>query len=150
MSLATVQNVIGAAIGGREAGVVYEGDRRFEIVVRLPELARSNIDALRELPVLLPGSGGRAGIMTLPLKQGATFTLGEGPNQISRENGKRRVVVTANVRGRDIASLVSEAQALTREHIQLPLGYWITWVDSSKTWPRLASGSALSCLPAFT
>jgi cobalt-zinc-cadmium resistance protein CzcA len=127
LSVMSVQNVIGAAIGGREAGVVFEGDRRFDIIVRLPDSIRTNIDALRDLPVPLPGTAGRTGVATIPLKQVATFTLGEGPNQISRENGKRRVVVTANARGRDIASLVSEAQTLTREQVQVPPGYWITW-----------------------
>jgi cobalt-zinc-cadmium resistance protein CzcA len=127
LSLAAVQDVIGAAIGGREAGVVFEGDRRFEIVVRLPERIRADIDALRNLPIALPQSGARPGSPSIPLKDVAVFTQGEGPNQISRENGKRRIVVTANVRGRDIASLVAEAQARVADKVQLPAGYWITW-----------------------
>jgi cobalt-zinc-cadmium resistance protein CzcA len=127
LSLSGVQDLIGAAIGGRDAGVVFEGDRRFEIVIRLPETIRTDVEALKNLPVPLPQANERAGISTIPLKQVATFTSGEGPNQISRENGKRRVVVTANVRGRDIASLVAEAQAKTGEQVKLPSGYWITW-----------------------
>jgi cobalt-zinc-cadmium resistance protein CzcA len=127
LSLAVVQDLIGAAVGGREAGVVFEGDRRFDIVVRLPESQRADLEALRNLPVPLPSSGGRGSLATIPLKEVASFTQGEGPNQISRENGKRRVVVTANVRGRDIASLVAEAQARIAERVQLPAGYWITW-----------------------
>ena len=127
LSLATVQDVIGAAIGGREAGVVFEGDRRFDIVVRLPEAVRTNIDALKNVPVPLPQSGWQSGTASIPLSNIATFTLGEGPNQISRENGKRRIVVTANVRGRDIASLVAEAQAKVGQEVRLPAGYWITW-----------------------
>jgi cobalt-zinc-cadmium resistance protein CzcA len=127
LSLAAVQDVIGAAIGGREAGVVFEGDRRFEVVVRLPEHIRSSLEALQDIPVPLPQGGGRAGAATIPLKEVARFAVGEGPNQISRENGKRRIVVTANARGRDIASLVAEAQARVAHDVELPAGYWITW-----------------------
>jgi cobalt-zinc-cadmium resistance protein CzcA len=127
LSLATVQDVIGTAIGGREAGVVFEGDRRFEIVVRLPETIRANVEALKNLPVPLPQSSGRSMPATIPLKEVASFTQGEGPNQISRENGKRRIVVTANTRGRDIASLVAEAQTKIAQELQLPPGYWIAW-----------------------
>jgi cobalt-zinc-cadmium resistance protein CzcA len=126
LSLSAVQDVIGTAIGGKDAGVVFEGDRRFEIVVRLPESIRTDIDALKELPVPLSSAGARGG-QSIPLKEVATFTQGEGPNQISRENGRRRVVVTANARGRDIASLVAEAQAKTSQQVRLPAGYWITW-----------------------
>src|SRR5262245_53629611 len=127
LSLTAVQDLIGAAVGGREAGVVFEGDRRFDIVVRLPEAQRTDLDALRNLPVPLPTSGGRSSTASIPLKEVASFIQGEGPNQISRENGKRRVVVTANVRGRDIASLVAEAQARIAGEVRLPAGYWITW-----------------------
>ncbi|NNM73934.1 CusA/CzcA family heavy metal efflux RND transporter [Enterovirga aerilata] len=121
-----VQDVLGAAIGGREAGVLFEGDRRFEIVVRLPDNVRDDLEALKNLPVPLPpGASGKAA--TVPLKQVASFSFSEGPNQISRENGKRRIVVTANVRGRDIASVVAEAQAKVSSSVQLPAGAWITW-----------------------
>jgi cobalt-zinc-cadmium resistance protein CzcA len=123
LSLAAVQEVIGSAIGGRDAGVVFEGDRYFEIVVRLPETTRNDLDALKNLPVSLP----TAGALTVPLGRVATFTFGEGPNQVSRENGKRRVVVTANVRDRDIASVVNEARAQIEAQVKLPAGYWMTW-----------------------
>jgi heavy metal efflux system protein len=123
LSLAAVQEVIGSAIGGRDAGVVFEGDRYFEIVVRLPETTRNDLDALKNLPVSLP----TAGALTVPLGRVATFTFGEGPNQVSRENGKRRVVVTANVRDRDIASVVNEARAQIDARVKLPAGYWMTW-----------------------
>lgn len=128
LSLHTVQEMIGTAIGGREAGFVFEGDRRFAIVVRVPEAVRSDIEALRNLPVALPTEG-RAGLgaASVPLRSLATFRLTEGPNQVSRENGKRRVVVTANVRGRDIASVVAEAQAGVQGNVRLPTGYFITW-----------------------
>jgi cobalt-zinc-cadmium resistance protein CzcA len=125
LSLAAVQEVIGAAIGGRDAGVVFEGDRYFEIVVRLPETIRHDLDALKNLPVSLPTTG--AVSLTVPLGQVAAFTLGEGPNQVSRENGKRRVVVTANVRNRDIASVVNDARAQIDAQVKLPAGYWMTW-----------------------
>jgi heavy metal efflux system protein len=125
LSLATVQDVIGTAIGGKDAGVVFEGDRYFEIVVRLPEAIRNNIDALKNLPVSLPTSGTTA--LTVPLGQLAAFSLGEGPNQISRENGKRRIVVTANVRDRDIASVVNDARTQIEAQVKLPAGYWISW-----------------------
>jgi heavy metal efflux system protein len=125
LSLAAVQEVIGTAIGGRDAGVVFEGDRYFEIVVRLPEAIRNDLDALKSVPVSLPMAG--AVSVTVPLGQVATFTFGEGPNQVSRENGKRRVVVTANVRDRDIASVVNEARAQINAQVKLPAGYWMTW-----------------------
>src|SRR6266404_5566904 len=111
LSVSAVQDVIGAAIGGREAGVVFEGDRRFPIVVRLTDAVRENVEALKNLPVPLPASPQTGRSSAVLLKQVAHFESAEGPNQISRENGKRRVVVTANVRGRDIASLVAEAQS---------------------------------------
>jgi cobalt-zinc-cadmium resistance protein CzcA len=125
LSLAAVQQVIGSAIGGRDAGVVFEGDRYFEIVVRLPETTRNDLDALKNLPVSLPTAG--AVSLTVPLGRVAAFTLGEGPNQVSRENGKRRVVVTANVRDRDIASVVNEARVQIDAQVKLPAGYWMTW-----------------------
>jgi heavy metal efflux system protein len=127
LSLSTVQEVIGTAIGGREAGSVFEGDRHFEIMVRLNDAVRGDIEALKNLPVPLPpNAAGQVG-SSIPLSQVARFRIMEGPNQISRENGKRRVVVTANVRGRDIASVVADAQARIKERVSLPPGYWLTW-----------------------
>ena len=114
LSLSDVQDVIGIAIGGRAAGLVFEGDRRFQIVVRLSDARANDIEALENLPIVLPQTAPGAGPVTVPLRQVATFNFSEGPNQISRENGKRRVVVTAEVRGRDIGSLVDEAQAKDR------------------------------------
>ncbi|EIZ87178.1 CzcA family heavy metal efflux pump [Methylobacterium sp. GXF4] len=126
LSTGAIQEVIGAAIGGREAGVVFEGDRRFPIVVRLTDKVREDREALENIPVPLPpGPNGRA--TSVLLKQVASFSVSEGPNQISRENGRRRVVVTANVRGRDIGSLVAEAQAKVGSQVQLPPGYYATW-----------------------
>ena len=126
LSLAAVQDIIGTAVGGHEAGLVFEGDRRFHIIVRLPDRMRENVELLKTFPVALPTNGQGAPAM-ISLGQLASFRFSEGPNQISRENGKRRVVVTANVRGRDIGSLVSEAQARLTEEVRLPAGYWIAW-----------------------
>ncbi|CAX22820.1 efflux RND transporter permease subunit [Methylorubrum extorquens] len=126
LSTGAIQEVVGAAIGGRDAGVVFEGDRRFPIVVRLTDKVREDREALENIPVPLPpGPNGRAS--SVLLKQVASFSVTEGPNQISRENGRRRVVVTANVRGRDIGSLVAEAQAKVGSQLQLPPGYYVTW-----------------------
>ena len=126
LSIGAIQDVVGAAIGGKDAGVVFEGDRRFPIVVRLNDKVREDREALENIPVPLPpGLNGRAS--SVLLKQVASFSVTEGPNQISRENGKRRVVVTANVRGRDIGSLVAEAQGKVAAQVQLPSGYYVTW-----------------------
>ncbi len=126
LSVTAVQDVVSAAIGGKESGVVFEGDRRFAIVVRLAESVRSDMEALRNLPVPLPAVEGRP-LGTVPLRQVAALNVVAGPNQISRENGKRRVVVQANARGRDIGSLVAEARAKVEAEVRLPPGYYITW-----------------------
>ena len=127
LSVSAVQDVIGAAVGGQEAGVVYEGDRSFEIVVRLPESVRSDLEALGNLPVALPKATANSPVQSLALNRVAQFSLTEGPNQISRENGKRRIVITANVRGRDLGSVVQDAQIRVAQTVALPPGYWLTW-----------------------
>ncbi|MBP1296722.1 efflux RND transporter permease subunit [Bradyrhizobium elkanii] len=132
LSVSAVQDVIGAAVGGQDAGVVYEGDRSFDIVVRLPESVRSDLEALSNLPVALPKATPSSPVQSLPLNRVAQFSFTEGPNQISRENGKRRIVVTANVRGRDLGSVVEEAQAKVAQSVQLPPGYWMTWSGQSE------------------
>ena len=126
LNITDILDLISAAIGGREAGLVFEGDRRFPIVVRLPENIRQDLTALENLPVPLlhEGDGARSYI---PLRQVASFNISEGPNQISRENGKRRVVVQVNVRNRDIGSFVAEAQAAIAAQIKVPAGYWLEW-----------------------
>lgn len=126
LSVMAVQDVIGSAIGGRDAGVIFEGDRRYPVIVRLSDAVRDDLEKLKHLPVPLPpAANGKAA--SVLLEQVASFAFTEGPNQISRENGKRRVVVTANVRGRDIASVVSEAQAKVASQVQLPAGYYVAW-----------------------
>ena len=127
LSLASVQDLIETAVGGRTAGLVFEGDRRFQIVVRLNDALRNDIAALEDLPVPLPHTNPNAASSSVPLRTLATFEQTEGANQISRENGKRRVVATAEVRGRDIGSLVAEAQAKVGEQVKLPPGSFLTW-----------------------
>jgi cobalt-zinc-cadmium resistance protein CzcA len=125
LSTHNVQQLIQIALGGSPAGEVFEGDRRFEVMVRLPEHLRTDLEQLRRLPVPLPGSTDKARF--IPLEAVAHLDRVTGPNQISREQGKRRIVVTMNVRGRDIGSFVAEAQALINRELQLPTGYWIQW-----------------------
>lgn len=138
LNVADVQEVIEIAIGGRTVGQVFEGDRRFDILVRLPERMREDMDGLTRLPIPLPqerglvtgGEGATVAARTLasvPLGSVATIEIAPGPNQVSRENGKRRVVVTANVRGRDIGSFVTEAEQRIRESVAIPAGYWTAW-----------------------
>jgi cobalt-zinc-cadmium resistance protein CzcA len=132
LSVSAVHDVIGAAVGGQEAGVIFEGDRSFEIIVRLPENVRADLEALSNLPVALPKATPNAPVQSLPLNRVAKFSFAEGPNQISRDNGKRRVVVTANVRGRDLGSVVEEAQQRVARNVKLPPGYWISWGGQSE------------------
>ncbi len=125
LSSGEVQDAIEIALGGRSAGYIFEGDRRFELVLRLPEAQRADLDAIAQLPVVLPGDGGPRGFV--PLGELVEMRIAPGPNQISRENGKRRLVVSANVRGRDIGSFVAEAQAAIDGQLRLPSGYWLSW-----------------------
>ena len=126
LNIGDVQEMIATATAGRAAGTLFEGDRRFDIVVRLPEAVRSDIEALRRLPVALPGSteGTRSFIA---LGEIAAFEVAPGPNQLSREQGKRRVVVSANVRERDIGSFVAEAQDRIAREVRIAPGYWTAW-----------------------
>ena len=126
LAIEDVTDTVAAALGGRESGLVFEGDRRFDIVVRLDDTTRDNLDSVLALPVMLPESaaGPRRSI---PLSELARFEFSEGVNQVSRENGQRRVVVQANVRGRDLGSYVQEAQARVAEQVVLPPGVFIQW-----------------------
>ena len=124
ISMEDVQQVVSASIGGVVAGQVFEGDRRFDVVVRLPETLRENTEAIGRLRIPVPGSGGTAFV---PLEEIATIAVEKGPNQISREDGKRRVVVTANVRGRDLGSFIAEVQEKVGAEVEVPAGYWISY-----------------------
>ena len=125
LTVEEVADTVAAAMAGREAGLLFEGDRRFDVVVRVPQASRNDLDALGALPVMLPAELGQLR-RSVPLSQLARFTHAEGLNQISREGGKRRVVVQANVRGRDVGSFVTAAQPKV-EAVALPPGTWIEW-----------------------
>lgn len=132
LNIGDIQDTVATAIGGHEAGTLFEGDRRFDIVVRLPEKARTDLEAIRRLPIPLAGGGSRTGgseaanARFIPLSEVATIDSAPGPNQVSRENGKRRIVVSANVRGRDLGSFVAEAEKSLRQ-VKIPPGYWTVW-----------------------
>ncbi|WP_437983150.1 efflux RND transporter permease subunit [Sorangium sp. So ce117] len=143
LNVADVQAVVEAAIGGVSAGEVFEGDKRFDLVLRLPDSIRRDIGALDRLPIPLRSKGGHATGPSGPtiaaaagaLERAAFVPLGavakigveEGPNQVSRESGKRRVVVQCNVRGRDLGGFVADAEARIDAEIKLPPGYWMSW-----------------------
>lgn len=132
LNVADVQEVLAAATGGEEAGQLFEGDQRFGLVVRLPEHLRTDVRSLERLPVPLPQGG------YVPLIEVASLNIAPGPNQISRENGKRRLVVSANVRGRDLGGFVAEARQQITEQVQLPPGYWL---DYGGTFEQLESAT---------
>ncbi len=157
IAIAEVQTLVSTALGGTTVGQVFEGDRRFDIVVRLPERLRTDLHALGALPVPLPpldadtahalpaayrreGTVGtaRPSMAFVRLDAVARIELAPGPNQISRENGKRRVVVTANVRGRDLGGFVAEAQQRITATVKLPTGYWL---DYGGTFEQLISAT---------
>jgi cobalt-zinc-cadmium resistance protein CzcA len=140
LNAADVQDAVTIAIGGtmgiagRSAGIIYEGDRRFDLQVRLPESLRGDIEVLKRLPIRLPApsAGGTTAspantLGYVLLSEVANLEVVQGPNQVSRENGKRRVVVTANVRGRDLGSFIKEAETRIAKEVEIPPGYWVTW-----------------------
>ncbi|MGQ0799205.1 MAG: efflux RND transporter permease subunit [Pseudomarimonas sp.] len=145
-----VQEAVATGVGGSVAGKYFEGDRRFELVVRLPEALRSDPARLADLPIPLPTDGRNAdeisqpatwasgGPGVVPLRELADIAITEGPNQINRENGKRRVVVTANVRGRDLGGFVAELRQRVAAEVEVPAGYW---VDYGGTFEQLIAAS---------
>jgi heavy metal efflux system protein len=132
LDVADVQDVVATAIGGKAVGQIFEGDQRFDLVIRLPEALRNDPATLAVLPVPLPGGG------YVPLRELAVTEIVEGPNAINRENGKRRAVVTANVRGRDLGSFVAEARERIEANVELPAGYWL---EFGGTFEQLISGA---------
>lgn len=132
-----IQNVIAIALGGKEAGLVIEGDKRFDIVIRLPEEMRQNVDVISQLPIPLrleesPTTYKHShrqdySPSIVPLNAVATVSIIEGANQVSRENAKRRIVAQANIRGRDLGSFVEEATSLINENAKMTAGYWYKW-----------------------
>jgi cobalt-zinc-cadmium resistance protein CzcA len=133
LNVAELQETVETAIGGHHAGQLFEGDRRFDLVVRLPEAIRTDLEAIERLPVALPDGG------YVPLSEVARLELAPGPNQVSRENGKRRVVVSVNVRGRDLGSFVEEVRSTIDRELVLPSGYWIEY---GGTFEQLSSAAA--------
>jgi len=129
LNVADVQDAIATALGGRQAGTLYEGDRRFDMVVRLSEQLRTDVAGLSSLLTPVPASAGSINqqISFISLSQVASLDLVLGPNQISRENGKRLVIVSANVRGRDLGSFVEDAGQTIDSSVQIPAGYWTNW-----------------------
>jgi cobalt-zinc-cadmium resistance protein CzcA len=137
LSISDVQDTLQIALGGRSAGQVFEGDRRFDIVVQLPEKMRSNPDSIGMLPILLPptaievaGDADTLNPAVMPpemiaLAEVADISIIKSPNQVSRENGKRRIFVTSNVRGRDLGSFVAEVRQNIEAKIDMPAGYWL-------------------------
>ncbi|WP_215399167.1 efflux RND transporter permease subunit [Rheinheimera oceanensis] len=132
LTVSQFQDIIAMSIGGEEAGLIYEGDRRFQLIVRLPEQIRSDIDSLSWLPIPTPDGG------YVPLNEIATLDIQPAPAQISRENGKRRIVVSANVRERDLGSFVAELKQRISADVTLPAGYWL---DYGGTFEQLESAS---------
>ncbi len=135
VSVDELQQTVSMAVGGATAGQWFDGDRRFDIVVRLPEALRQDPKALAALPVAVPAAAGGGYV---PLAQLARIEIAPGPNQVSRENGKRRIVVTSNVRGRDLGSFVEELRTRVAADIEIPAGYWIEY---GGTFEQLISAS---------
>lgn len=121
ISIADIQHIVSVALGGEEVGQIVEGDRRFGLAVRLPEDIRNDPEAIKSLRVETPAGG------SVPLSSLATIGDRVAPAQISREMGKRRVVVTLNVRGRDLGSFIAEAQRMVKSDLKLDEGYYVTW-----------------------
>lgn len=138
LSVSDVQDTVSVAIGGAVAGQLFEGDRRFDIVVRLPEAQRQDPRALTALPIPLKSQPDDSSPGYVPLSEVAEIDIAPGPNQISRENGKRRVVITANVRDRDLGSFVDDLRRRIGDQVQLPEGYWIEY---GGTFEQLISAS---------
>jgi cobalt-zinc-cadmium resistance protein CzcA len=156
LNVSDVLDVLTIAVGGREAGLLFQGDRRFDIIVRLPDELRGDLSAIENLPILLPeeqdnddekSSAPHSRPRYLPLREVAELEMVEGPNQISRENGKRRVVIQANVRGRDIGSFVEDAQAAMAGKVKVPAGYWLEWGGQFKNMQE-ASARLMIVVPA--
>ena len=143
LDIEDIHEVLRTAMAGKHAGQIFEGDKRFELVVRLPETLRTNLEVLSQLKIELPfmkneKTSNSNLTKVIPLSEVADITFNTGPNQISRENGKRRVFVTANVRGRDLGSFVGDVQSAVSQEISLPEGYWL---DYGGTFEQLISAS---------
>jgi len=137
LSIADVQATLQSAISGTQTGLIYEGDRRFKLLVRMSEEYRSSPDKLKELLIYLPNSED-AELTYVPLGEVADIKLIQGPNQINRRSGKRNIVVTANVQDRDLGSFIADTQSIMNEQLDLPAGYWLEY---GGTFEQLQSAS---------
>ncbi|MAD88827.1 MAG: CusA/CzcA family heavy metal efflux RND transporter [Pseudoalteromonas sp.] len=137
LTVSDIQDTLAAAVGGVETGLIYEGDKRFKLLVRLDKQWAQDLEALKSLPVALPASQ-NPDLAFVPLGEVANIVLTTGPNQINRESGKRNVIVTANVDERDLASFISETKTLMNGELNLPAGYWL---DYGGTFEQLESAS---------
>ncbi|AZD31795.1 efflux RND transporter permease subunit [Pseudomonas chlororaphis] len=129
LNVGDVQDAVAIAVGGRKAGILYEGDRRFDMLVRMSDAQRTDIDGLSRLLIPVAAAAGSVNgqLGFIALSEVASVDLVLGPAQVSRENGKRLVIVSANVRGRDMGSFVEEATRAIGDQVQIPTGYWIAW-----------------------
>lgn len=121
LNISDVQNVIEIAVAGKSATKFYEENRSFDISVRLPEEKRNSLEAIRNLLVTTKSG------LNVPLEQLAEVNLIEGPVQISRQDGVRRIGIEMNISGRDIGGFVAEAKQKIKENVKLPAGYYLTW-----------------------
>lgn len=136
LDIASLQQSIQTAIGGTSAGLIYEGDKRFRIVVRLEDEIRKNPDRLAKLPIALPDSDD-PDLSYVPLGEIADIKAISGPNQINRESGKRHVIISANVVDRDLGSFIADVQQ-NAQQLTLPAGYWLEY---GGTFEQLESAS---------
>lgn len=136
LSVKDVQQLISTAIGGEAVGLIYEGDRRFPLVVRLPEEMRADMERIGRLPIPVPVTASETGYVLL--SEVVKTELVSSPNRISRENGQRRIVVSANVRGRDLGSFVTDVRNAINSQINIPTGYF---VEYGGTFEQLESAS---------
>jgi len=132
INVADIQEIIETAIGGKAATEVFEGDKRFAVLLRFPEEKRNNIEAIEKIFVKAANGA------NIPLSSLAKVSISEGPVQVSRENSKRRIVIECNVEGRDIGGFVAEAQKLLAEKVKLPSGYYVTWGGAFENQQRAA------------
>ncbi len=121
LTISAIQDLVSTSLGGKKAGQLYEGDRRFDIVVRLDDVRREQTDEYLNLPVRYGEDS------FVPLGELAAIELVSGYNQVNRENGKRRMVITANVRGRDLGSFVKDVRSAVSNQVEIPAGYWVEY-----------------------
>jgi cobalt-zinc-cadmium resistance protein CzcA len=140
LNISDIQQALQHAVSGTQAGLIYEGDKRFKIVLRLDQSARTDIKALSNIPIFAPlnnSSLGNSELNFVPLGEVAELSIINGPNQINRQSAKRNVVVTANVTGRDLGSFIKDSQA-SLDTLKLPVGYWLEY---GGTFEQLQSAS---------